>query len=230
MRANNPRGFFITGTDTGIGKTYVCCGLLQAFSSLGLRVAPMKPVASGSAVHTGKLLNEDTKALLAASDAGVSAEMVTPYVFSEAIAPHIAAQKAGVGIDFKVIAKAYSNLKQHADMLIVEGVGGIKVPLNSRQDVADLAKELGLPVILVVGMRLGCINHAILSAAAIIDTGLPFTGWIANCIDDEMPALDANIATLRQKLPAPLLGIIPHHKKLQTAQVALFIKIADGLR
>lgn len=199
--------YFVTGTDTGVGKTLVCCALLHIFAAQGQRVAGMKPVAAGCDEDER---NEDVKKLHAASNILASFAQVNPYSFIHPVAPHIAARNAGVRIDFSRILAFYHELSARADVVIVEGIGGFKVPLNERQDSADLAQQLGLPVILVVGMRLGCLNHALLTAGAIESCGLKLAGWVANVLDADMPALRDNIAALEQRLAAPLLGVVEY--------------------
>jgi dethiobiotin synthetase len=197
--------YFVTGTDTGVGKTLVSCALLHAFAVRGLRVVGMKPVACGSD-DDGH--NEDVRQLRTAGNVPASHGQISPYNFIPAIAPHIAARNAGVRIEFARIRNSYNELAAQADVVIIEGVGGFRVPLNETQDGADLAAELGLPVVLVVGMRLGCLNHALLTAAAIGASGLELAGWVANVVDENMAMLDENIAALEQRLGAPLLGVI----------------------
>ncbi len=198
-------GYFITGTDTGIGKTYVSCALLRAFAAHGETVVGMKPVAAGC--ENGKW--EDVEKLVAASNINVSRQQLNPYALNPSLAPHIAAEQAGIEIDLTVIHHAYLDLSCHAEVVIVEGVGGFLVPLNAQQDGADLARILDLPVILVVGMRLGCLNHALLSVKAIQAAGLSLAGWVANCIDPQMRALEENINALVQRIDSPLLGVFP---------------------
>lgn len=203
------RGFFVTATDTGAGKTHVVCALLQAYAKYGYRVAGMKPVAAG-----GGILNEDIVRLRAASNVAAPPELVCPYPLQAGIAPHVAADQEGVRIDLQKILQSYGHLKNLADVIIVEGIGGFKVPLNDTEDSAELAKQLKLPMILVVGMRLGCLNHALLTAEAIQKSGLQLTAWVANHIDPNMEALDENVAALKQRIPAPLLGALPHRLDL----------------
>ena len=199
--------YFITGTDTAVGKTLISCALLHAFAAQGKRVIGMKPVAAGCDWNG---LNEDVEQLLAASNIVAKHEQVNPFCFPQFMAPHIAARNAGVCIEFSPILSAYRELAAQADIVIVEGVGGFRVPLNDTQDSADLALQLELPVILVVGMRLGCLNHALLTARAIEDCGLKCVGWVANVIDAEMSALSENIDALQQRIAEPLLGVVPH--------------------
>lgn len=198
-------GFFVAGTDTGVGKTAFSAALLRRFGALGLRTAGMKPVAAGS--RDG--VNEDVEALLAASSPGLDRKLVCPYLFAPPIAPHIAASEAGVRIDLAVVERAFRTLSSQADVLIVEGVGGFRVPLNEREDAAGMAKRLGLPVILVVGLRLGCLNHALLTQDAIEAEGLTLTGWVANRIDPGMARADENIQALSERLRAPLIADVP---------------------
>lgn len=202
------RGFFITGTDTGVGKTSIACALMHSFARTGQRVVGMKPVAAG-ATHTATgLSNEDVVHLRAAANVEAPLELINPYCFEPPIAPHLAAAQADIEIEFDVIAQAYAALAARAEVVIVEGVGGWRAPLSAMQDGADLAVRLGLPVILVVGLRLGCLNHALLTAHAIEDRGLVFAGWVANRIDLQMLEADRNVSALEQRLSAPLLGDI----------------------
>ncbi|ADE12810.1 dethiobiotin synthase [Sideroxydans lithotrophicus] len=198
--------YFVTGTDTGVGKTLLSCALLHAFAARGKRVAGFKPVAAGCDEDDR---NGDAKRLRAASSIQATYGQVNPYCFVRPIAPHLAARHAGVRIDFSRILTSYRELAGQVDEVIVEGAGGFCVPLNEKQDSADLAKQLGLPVILVVGMRLGCLNHALLTLRAIADLQLECAGWIANVLDADMPALQENIEALRERVAAPLLGIVP---------------------
>lgn len=199
----------MTGTDTGVGKTLVACALLRALSARGLRVAGMKPVAAGAHLENGVLRNEDARRLMAAASVESRAELVNPYCFEPPIAPHIAARQAGVAIALDRIVRACRELARGADVVVVEGAGGFRVPLNDAEDMGDLAARLALPVVLVVGMRLGCLNHALLTVEAITGRGLRLAGWIANCIDPEMSCVGENIAALDQRIPAPRLAQLP---------------------
>ncbi len=203
-------GFFVTGTDTGVGKTLVTVALLRALAGRGLRVAGMKPVAAGLVRYRDKWVNEDVIAICGASNVEAPLELVNPCALKEAIAPHIAALREGVTIDQKSIVDSFLQLEAQARLVIVEGVGGFKVPLGARFDSAELAATLKLPVILVVGMRLGCLNHALLTVDAIQRYGLVLAGWIANVIDANMNALNENVQALDERIDAPCLGIIPH--------------------
>ena len=198
------RGVFVTGTDTGVGKTRVAVALVHALRARGLRVAAMKPVSAGSAAGE---LNEDVVALLQAANVAAELRDVNPYAFAPAIAPHLAAQQAGVRIELDSIAAAYSRLAAKADVVVVEGAGGWRVPLNECEDMADLAQRLGLPVVLVVGLRLGCLNHALLTAESIANRRLPWAGWVGNHIDPAMVMAAENVAALHARLPGPCLGV-----------------------
>jgi dethiobiotin synthetase len=203
------RGFFITGTDTEVGKTEVACGLLVALKQRRHTALGMKPIASGSESTPAGLRNADALALQAVSSLNLPYESINPYAFVPPIAPHLAAQEAGVAIDFAYIRAGADQLGRQADYVIVEGVGGWRVPLGQDGDVAALASILGLPVILVVGIRLGCINHALLSAEAIASSGLPLAGWVANRIDPDSTRFEENLDTLHNAIAAPCLGIVP---------------------
>lgn len=198
------RGLFVTGTDTGVGKTRVAVALIHALRAHGLRVAAMKPVSAGSAVGE---LNEDVAALVQAANADVDVRDVNPYAFAEPVAPHIAAKSLGVRIDLEVIAEAYARLAAAADVVVVEGAGGWRVPLNEHEDMADLALRLGLPVVLVVGLRLGCLNHALLTAESIALRRVPWAGWVGNHIEPAMQLAAENLVALHTRLPGPCLGV-----------------------
>jgi dethiobiotin synthetase len=199
--------FFVTGTDTGVGKTLVTCALLHATRQRGSSAVGMKPVAAGVEADGG---NDDVARLLAASSIQPPVELVNPFLYAPPIAPHIAAREAGRPIEIGTIRQAFERLRMLADVVWVEGVGGFRVPLDERYDTADLAQALALPVVLVVGMRLGCLNHALLSAEAITGRGLTLAGWVANQIDPAMARFDANLETLAARLNAPLLGVVPY--------------------
>ena len=194
------QAFFITGTDTGVGKTHVACKLIADYVAQGYNVVGMKPVAAGCELVDGEWINEDVVKLEAASNVQAPRELINPYSFKEAIAPHIAAEKAGVEIKIEKIVQAYLQLASMADVVIVEGAGGLLVPLNDTQNMADLVAVLNIPIILVVGMKLGCINHSLLTVEAIKSRNLNLHGWVANRIDPEMPFLQENIQTLTKQL------------------------------
>jgi dethiobiotin synthetase len=218
-------GYFVIGTDTGVGKTLVASALLHAFAGQGLRTVGMKPVAAGCVVTPDGLRCEDVDALRTASNVDVPLNLSNPYALAASIAPHIAAAQAGVTIELDVIQRAYATLAETADVVIVEGVGGFRVPLNAVQDTADLAVLLGLPVILVVGMRLGCLNHALLSTEAVQARGLRLAGWVANQIDPQMEMFEENLAALRERLDAPLLGVVPWQPVPQSSAVAARLEL-----
>jgi len=201
------RAYFITGTDTEVGKTFVTCALLHRARAAGLRAAGIKALAAGTDENG---INDDVDRIRRAADVVLPDDILNPYCFAPAIAPHIAAAEAGVHIDFARIANAVAAARPQADLLLVEGAGGFRIPLGVDRDSADLAVNLGLPVILVVGMRLGCLNHALLTAEAILARQLPLAGWVANTIDPGMSRFAENLASLRQWLPAPCLGVVPH--------------------
>ena len=216
-----PQSYFVTGTDTGIGKTIVSCALLSAYSARDNVVIGMKPVV------TGRVCGEwaDVKAIVAASSVAAPREWVNPYAFIPPISPHLAAKEAGIEIDIEVIRQACSNLQKISDVVVVEGVGGIMVPLNDRNDVADMAYALDLPVILVVGMRLGCLNHALITAKIIQASGLKLAGWVANQIDPQMNSFDENLHTLKERLNCPLLGVLPFERNVSTKNFSTLLDI-----
>ena len=202
-------GIFVAGTDTGVGKTLIAAALLRALASRGACAVGMKPVAAGCAQTAHGLRNEDATALTGAANIEAPMDLINPYRFEPAIAPHIAAAQAGVTISLARIRDAFVALSSMAQWVVVEGAGGPLVPLNDREDFADLARLLELPVVLVVGMRLGCLNHALLTAEAIRGRGLRLSGWVANCLETAMPAFEENVQALRCRLEAPLLGTVP---------------------
>jgi dethiobiotin synthetase len=196
------RGIFVTGTDTGAGKTFVACALLQALCDAGSRAIGLKPVAAGFAANTTD--NEDVVALAAAGNVAAPLRDRNPYAFAEPIAPHLAAGSAGVAIDVSRVESAYARLAECAEAIVVEGAGGVLVPLDARLDMLDIAQALRLPVLLDVGMRVGCLNHALLSALAVQRRGLALAGWIANELPPGMPWLMPNVETLERRL-----GMVP---------------------
>lgn len=220
-----PGGFFITGTDTGVGKTWVSVALLEKVNSQGLQTAAMKPVASGCAQTAEGLRNADALCLQQVASVKLAYEEVNPYAFAPSIAPHLAARQAGVLIDPALIQQHYARLAAKADVTIVEGVGGWHVPLNDRQSMRDVAKLLNLPVLLVVGLRLGCLNHALLTAEAIQRDGLQLAGWLANTIDADMPCREENIRSLENLISAPLIAEIPHLDAWQRGCLAGLISL-----
>ncbi len=207
LHGGRVRGYFITGTDTGIGKTRVAVALLHALRRQGRPALGFKPVASGCEAAADGLRNADALALQAASARVLPYELVNPYAFAPPIAPHLAAARAGVTIDVRRICDDIASARP--EWAVVEGVGGWLVPLNERETVADLAAALALPVVLVVGLRLGCINHALLTAAAVRARGAPLAGWVANPIDPAFTDASGNIEALQARLDAPLLAQLP---------------------
>ena len=203
-------GCFVTGTDTGVGKTLVSTGLLHALAPHHRRVVGMKPVAAGVVPWGEDWASEDAIALRSASTLAVAPELDNPVLLLDPLSPHIAAERAGVQIDIAAIVRSYQALAAQADAVVVEGAGGLLVPLTDTQTDADLAQALGLPLVLVVGLRPGCLSHALLTAEAIRTRGLPFAGWVVNRLDAEMGAADEIIAWLGARLNAPLLADVPY--------------------
>lgn len=227
------QAYFVTGTDTGVGKTTVSCMLLHAYAAQARKVIGMKPVASGCDRIRGELISSDVALLQAASNIQAPLNVINPYAFEPALAPHIAALQAGTEIQLSTIIEAFKSLQTIADVVIVEGVGGFLVPLNAQQDTADLAVDLGLPVILVVGIQLGCINHALLTAEAIRQRGLQLAGWVANRIDTEMAAFEENLATLDARLSAPRIALVDYQKDAEMREeIALpdIVLLKSGLK
>ena len=213
--------FFVTGTDTGVGKTLVSCAMLHRLRARGLRALGMKPVAAGVEVTPEGPVNPDVVALRKASSWPAPLSQVNPYCFEPPVAPHLAANAAGVRIEIASILQAFQMLRGSADAIVVEGVGGFLVPLNEREDAADMAVELALPVVLVVGMRLGCLNHALLTQQAVAARSLRLAGWIANSIDPQMARFDGNLQALRERIAAPLMGVIPYRPMSDAASIEL---------
>jgi dethiobiotin synthetase len=221
------RHWFVTGTDTGVGKTLVCSAMLHALAGSGLRAVGMKPVAAGLEDLGGEWCNEDVQRLNAAGNVDVPLALRCPYLLRAPMSPHLAAKEEGVRIALQPMLSAFSELAARADAVVVEGVGGFCVPFGDDLDSADLAVALGLPVILVVGLRLGCLNHALLTAEAVRARGLVLAGWVASMVDPAMLAPQANLQTLRARLGAPLLGVVPHlqHADADAAQAARHIDL-----
>ena len=216
------KGFscFVTGTDTEIGKTLISSALLHALGTAGVRAAGMKPLAAGAELRDGLWHNEDVDQIHAAAPLKLPRELTTPYLLRTPAAPHIAAQIDGVTIEPRRILDCYAQVRAQAEAVVVEGVGGFRVPLTDRYDTADLARDLGLPVVLVVGLRLGCISHALLTAEAIAARGLQLVGWVANTVDPAMGHMADNIEALAARLPAPLLGHVPRFEHPSAAAAA----------
>lgn len=215
--------YFITGTDTNVGKTLIACALLHGFAAQGLRVVGMKPVAAGCDERGD---NDDVLRLRAASNVLAGQGQINPYRFAQAVAPHLAARFTGVSINLERIAASFAELQSQADSVIVEGAGGFCVPLNDTENSADLAVRMNVPIILVVGMRLGCLNHALLTVAAIQACGLNLAGWVANELDAQMPMLAENVAALQQRIVAPLLGCVPYQRDYTAQQAAGYLDLS----
>jgi dethiobiotin synthetase len=213
-------GYFITGTDTECGKTEITLGVMQWLQSQQLNVAGMKPIASGCEVTTEGLRNDDADRILKQSSGSLTYSQINCYSFQPAIAPHIAAAEAAVDIDFEVIKRAADQLSQQSDRLVIEGVGGWRVPLGRDGALSDLALALDLPVILVVGLKLGCINHALLTAESIQASGGKLVGWVGNHVEASMSVADENIQTLRSEIAVPCFGIVPNLAKPTAEEIA----------
>ena len=210
MTLNTATGFFVTGTDTEVGKTLISGALILKLREAGIGTIGFKPVVAGTYVDTGgQKLNEDLETLRIASGLNYQERNLCSFVLDEAAAPHLVAQSNGIHLDATIILDAFNVLASEFDSVVVEGAGGFLVPLNEEEDLGDVAQTMDLPVILVVGMRLGCINHALLTCEAIQSRQLTIAGWVANTLSDEMPFLSENIQTLKDRIFAPFLGIIP---------------------
>jgi dethiobiotin synthetase len=218
-------GLYITGTDTGVGKTVASCALLHALRAQGLRAVGMKPVASGCERLDGSWRNADALALQAASEPRPDYADLNPYALPLPLAPELAARDAGIHVELEPLRAAHARLRAQADVVVVEGVGGWAAPLSGSLDQADLVHALELPVVLVVGLRLGCLNHAYLSARAIAADGCRLAGWIAVDIDPDMAAADGNVALLAERLSAPCLGRLPYQAVPDPAALARCIRV-----
>lgn len=221
-----PRGYFITGTDTSVGKTRVTAGLIAGFRSLGLAAGGMKPVASGLIEDHGRYYSEDVDIICRYSEQDPGSPAVNPFAFRQPVSPHIAAARAGISIDIDSIRDQFSSISANYTPVCVEGAGGWLAPISERESMADIAVALGLPVVLVVGLRLGCLNHALLTARSIRAAGLPLAGWIGNRIDADFAEPEANLLTLSARLGAPPLAVLPYSHSLRSAWPAL----ADAAR
>ena len=213
-------GYFVTGTDTGVGKTMVTLALMQRLQDQGKTVAAMKPVASGCEPQAAGMRNADALLLQRQASVALAYELVNPYAFEPPIAPHLAAAQAGVRINLENILGTHQRLAVRADCVLVEGVGGWQVPLNKDETLADLARLLGLDVIMVVAVRLGCLNHALLTAAAIEAAGCTLAGWVANGLPPVPECASENINTLKSMISAPLLGVLPEFQGLDVKRVS----------
>ena len=217
---------FVTGTDTEIGKTLVSSAILNKLVAAGVRACGMKPVAAGAELRDGELHNEDADLLVGASNVHLPRHITTPYMLREACAPHIAAAREGITIEAVPIIAAFAEVAAASDAVVVEGVGGFRVPFSDDFDSAQMAEQLNLPVILVVGLRLGCLSHALLTIEAIVRRDLVLAGWVVNEVDPEMRFADENIAALAARIPAPMLGRIPYLEQATAEEAAKFIDLA----
>ena len=217
------QGYFITGTDTDVGKTCATIALMRYFKRQGKTVLGMKPVASGCTLHAGELKNADALLIQENASIALDYQMINPYAYKLPVSPHIAGIHDPVKL--AIIVECYNSLKALADIVIVEGAGGWYAPLNAQDDISDLANALALPVILVVGLRLGCINHAKLSYQAIKLSGLACAGWIAVSVDPDLLNRDENIQAIKTALPVPLLGVLPYQKQLDYDLLADQLKL-----
>ena len=206
LAANIPSAIFVTGTDTDCGKTFVSCALMRRLARGGLRVVGMKPVASGSEMQDGKLINPDVEALKQHSNVSLPDRTINPYIFEPAVSPHFAAAQAGEQIHLDKITAAFDKCRDAADIVIVEGAGGWRVPLGDKLDMSVLVKSLKLPVLLVSGLKLGTINHTLLSAESIVKDGVDLIAWAANLIDADYGNIEQTVEHLRVRIPAPLIA------------------------
>jgi len=209
-----PNHFFLAGTDTDVGKTVVSCALLRAAAAFGESTLGLKPIAAGCARVAGEYRNDDALALMDSSTVALPYSAVNPVAFAEPIAPHIAALHSGESVSANDLARQCQQQLSPEHFTIVEGAGGWRVPLNDTETMADLARALELPVILVVGFKLGCLNHALLTVEAIARDGLALAGWVANQIDPDMAVVEENLASLKQRIQAPCLGFIPYRSSI----------------
>ena len=219
------RALFVTGTDTGVGKTLIAAALLRGLRERGLRVTGMKPIASGCRETPEGIVNDDALALIAEMSEHAPYRIVNPYAFVPAIAPHVAAVEAGTRIDLRELERAYRILAGLAEIVVIEGAGGWLTPLDEKHALADFVKRVKADVILVVGLRLGCLNHALLTAQAIGHSGLKLAGWVGNGIDPQFERASDNVRALQERLKAPLLGIVPHRSSPDAATALEFLDL-----
>ncbi|MCU7843966.1 MAG: dethiobiotin synthase [Candidatus Thiodiazotropha sp. (ex Monitilora ramsayi)] len=217
------QGLFITGTDTGCGKTEITLGLMHRLQQHGDVVLGMKPVASGAERTADGLRNQDALRIQAQCSRPLSYDQVNPFAYAPPIAPHLAAAAVAEPIDIQHVGEIYSQLSEAADCVLVEGVGGWSVPLNERETLGDLARYLNLPVVLVVGLRLGCINHALMTEACIRMSGCRLLGWVGNLVEPGMEAQAGNISTLNDRLAVPCLGVVPWMEEASPGSVAAYL-------
>jgi dethiobiotin synthetase len=213
-------GYFITGTDTGVGKTWMTAALLHALAARGLRVAGLKPLACGGHATSDGWRHEDAELLMQHASVALPYATVNPFLLRDPIAPHIAARQAGLRLSAAALHETCTTVEEEMDCLLIEGVGGWEVPINDNETTAHFARLLGLPVIVVVGIRLGCLNHALLTCDAILRQRLTLGGWIANIIDPDTLEIPENIAALEHRLPAPRLATVPHLPRFDVARIA----------
>lgn len=218
-------GYFITGTDTDVGKTVAATALVRALVDSGYRTGVFKPISAGCEVTPDGLRNDDAERLAHESNIDLPYEWINPFAFEPPIAPHIAAEEAGTSMSIDQCLTCLQQISAHADLVIAEGAGGWLVPLDAQNTLGDLAAALSLPVILVVGVRLGCISHALLTVQSIRASGLPLAGWIANRVDPGADRADENIASIQARIPAPLLGILPYDDQMSVKARASCIDI-----
>ena len=223
---SNCQGYFITGTDTGVGKTAVTLGLMQLLQARGNTVVAMKPVAAGCELTSGGLRNDDALRLQQQASIELDYAQINPCAFAPAIAPHIAAEQAGAHLDIEYIVNKYKELECLSDCVLVEGAGGWQVPLNEDETLADLALQLGLDVIMVVGIRLGCLNHALLTAASIAAAGCTLAGWVANQLPPSPECAQENINYLKSRISVPLLGTLPIMPVISAGAVAANLSLS----
>jgi dethiobiotin synthetase len=214
---------FVTGTDTGIGKTWISAGLLCAMRASGLRVAGMKPVASGCRRTRDGLRNEDAEILQFHSSAASDYHLVNPVALPDAVAPHIAAARSGMIVDLAAIHSAYLSLRSGVDAVVVEGVGGWRVPLTGGRQIRDLVRMLELPVLVVVGLRLGCINHTLLTVESLLGDQVPLAGWVANGLQRDFAEAPEVVNFLCERIPAPLIGTVPFMEELQADRIGMHL-------
>ncbi len=219
------KGFFITGTDTDAGKTEVAAGIIHKIASMQYQVAGMKPIASGCDTTDVGLRNSDALQLIKAANTDISYDLINPYTFKDPIAPHIAAEQNGVEIEMEVILECYEQITKKIDVVVVEGVGGWTVPISKICRMDDLAQALDLPVVIVVGIRLGCINHALLTYEAVKASGLQVAGWVANYVSPKDLCLEEQKQSITDRISAPLLGEIPFNATINAEFVAKHLEI-----
>ncbi|MDR0934187.1 MAG: dethiobiotin synthase [Burkholderiaceae bacterium] len=217
---------FVTGTDTGVGKTLVTCALMHSLSQQGITTAGMKPVASGASLQSGEWQNEDTNLIISAASLMLPHTLVTPYTLKNAISPNIAAHIEHTLIEWPRIRDCYEQIRQLAASVIVEGIGGFMTPFSGHYHAANLAVNFGLPVVLVVGVRLGCLNHALLTTEAILSRGLTLAGWVANMIDPMMPYSAENVESLEHRIPAPRLATIPYIDAISIIEASSYFDLS----